>query len=51
MTYQKDILKGLLKVRDIIKHIRRKNSIDPQERNSIGSQLSHEHILTLKLES
>lgn len=48
MTDKKDILKGLLKVRDFIIHIRRKNSIDPQDRSAVGSQLNHEYILTFK---
>lgn len=48
MTYQRDILKGLLKVRDLIIHIRRKNFIDPQDGSAVGSQLNHEYILIFK---
>ena len=47
MTYQREILKGLLKVRDITIHIR-ENSIDPQDRSAKGSQPNHECILTFK---
>lgn len=47
MTYQRDILKGLLKVRNIIIHIR-ENSTDPQDRSPKGSQPNHECILTFK---